>query len=63
MNSVKIFGLEQCELMINGLLQLSAVRSEEKYPNMWVIALGDGLIRSIKIDQYGQVRPCFVALK
>ena len=37
MNSIKIFQLDQCEIIINDLVYLSGKQSEEIYHNRWGI--------------------------
>jgi len=51
MNIIKIFEIDQFQSIINDLLCLSGVQSEEIYHNMWCIALGDDLIKNIKVEQ------------
>src|SRR5579871_5279412 len=51
MNVIKISEIDQLQDIIDDLLCLSGVQSEEIYHNMWCIVLEDDLIKNIEIEQ------------
>ncbi len=51
MNIIRVFDVDQLNLMFDDTLCLSGIQSEEIYHNMWCIALEGNLIQSITLEQ------------